>query len=175
MLQESSLRGPSRQCPQDTQPRDTPVRINMKTRVRHFPCIQNFFLEYMQGVCLQFCPRQNLPPSESGKRARIRDVTRGVTNFKRTVLRKISLEVRRIDFDAANFACRAKPNDAPVVARTAASARLPAVMHSRRSARQNQVVAPAKEHVTRIDDQTAVLDCGEVDFLTSSFDRRPVR
>src|SRR5438132_660601 len=52
---------------------------------------------------------------------------RPVGDINRACLRIVALEMCRFDVDAANDARRAEPDDTPVVARLAASTRLPAI------------------------------------------------
>src|ERR1700722_14261195 len=58
----------------------------------------------------------------------------GVFRFVFAALRKISLKVQRIDFEALDDAVGCQIDDTPVIMFTAAAARFPSVVHSRRAA-----------------------------------------
>src|SRR5258708_36119805 len=104
----------------------------------------------MQGISLQLRIWQDFFPREGSKLAGLGDVAFGAADFERTAVGEISLEVRRVDFDAANRTCRSEPHNAPIVPQATASTCLPPVVQSFSSARQNLIVARGKEHVARV-------------------------
>src|SRR5579862_3816994 len=141
------LGSPLRQSSEDAQPGHAPVGVNVKPRMRHFARIQQFLFEDVSRVRLQLRPRQYFLPGECAQSVRIDEAARRRTYFERTAFWKIAFEMGRVDLDARDFSRRAEANDAPIVPGPAATAGFPAVMHSGRTAGEDQVVARTKKHI----------------------------
>ena len=85
-----------------------------------------------------------------------------VAELDHTAARRISLVVIRVDLDAMQRASRGQLHDRPVVPLPAPATRLPAITHVCRSARHDEVVPVAEEHVAAEQRLAAVLGRGEV-------------
>src|SRR6476659_6484695 len=152
-----SGRGPDRS--KEAEPRHPAVRIDVQARVRggwRRPQI----LESVDGVGAERRRGQDfLPPAL--RRQRIT----GLQHLERATPRRVSLEIARVHFDAADDPGKAEAQDRPVVTGPASPLRFPAVVHPERRAGKNEVVPLAEEHVARAENESAVLQGREVDLL----------
>src|ERR1700688_2950743 len=137
---------PLRHSAEDTQARDAAIGVNVETRMRDFARVQQFFFVDVTGIRLQLRPRQNFFPGKRGERAWINEIARGGAYFKRAAFREIAFEMGSVDFNSADISRGAETHDAPVMAGPSAAARFPAVMHSGRAARKDQIIARAEKH-----------------------------
>src|SRR5580693_8346737 len=97
----------------NTQPADASIRMDNKSHARRRGKKQ-LFLEEVQSMCPERRAAQNLDAS---------------FGLELAALRKISLEVQRVDLDAPDLALSRKLDDAPVVMVALAAARFPSVVH----------------------------------------------
>ncbi len=92
-----------------------------------------------------------------------------VFRFDFAALRKISLIVQRIDFDALDDAVGCELDDTPVIMFATAAARFPSIVHSRGAAGENQIVAGAEKHVAGFDDAAAIFYGSQIDEIAKCF------
>src|SRR5687767_11513294 len=71
-----------------------------------------------------------------------------------------------VELDTVNDATPGEPNDRPVVARTAASLRLPAITHVSRRTRQDEILPVPIVHVAAGQDEASIPERGKIHFAT---------
>ena len=85
---------------------------------------------------------------------------------------KVALEVIGVDLDDARHAARAEANHDPVMARSAATPRLPTRTHVARSSRQQQVVHAAEMRVRAGESERAIFERAQIEAAIRNASRR---
>ena len=153
------------------------VRKNVDSHVRGDRGGRQFTLEHVHVVRFQFRPLEDPDPLGDGDGGIRRHAPLGLVDdggFDRAALGVVALEVSGVDLDAADLPLGAETDNRPVVAGTAAAARLPPVAHVRRAIRHQHVARLAEEAIAAVDDVGAVRDGGEIDLRAAREERAPV-